>query len=1465
MGSILLTFGVGLILISTSWVQSGILKKFVDDFQETTNQDISFERIRLQWNGKFELTGLFIGDHHKDTLAYIEKIETSFHDFNKLQKNDFEFKRIEASGVYVNIKKYKEEKEHSLKVLVQKLKRESINRNKSILTVDEIDLHNTKFSYTDLNKERKPIQADSLTVFAQNLNFNADSLSLRLNDLKGSLISPFNENIETAATMIYRPGSLWLEEWKLLSGSTEVVGSLKLQGSNDSFRNFNEQGKFELVVKQSSLDPKRVDPKAIFFKDSDPVSIQLNLKGGVNDFSLSEINLNNSEFNFNGDLRVQNILETERLSWKLKVYSSKLYTRRILDKYDQLTDFKKYFHGDSLQFQGELGAQSSKIKFDLDSENSWGNFTVKGNFDEGLFLEKSSNKAFDLKTNIETIDFLVSDISEKKFSSGGKIFLKGDLNTKENPKFNWEIQNMYLKSDDIFLSNIALEGSFLDQQLRNTLSVTDDLMKLKSDLRFDFSDSIPNYTLAANIFKWDINRLGVKLGSGKREFKGIILGGFKGKTIDDLEGEFKISAAQITNQNKVVNLNPITISQKFKGDATQLTVINTDCVSGAVEGRFKTSQLAWLFQQTLHQAYPFLPKKNPDKGQELSFNLKIYKKLLDALYPEFSISENISLKGKIASDLKSSNVILDAPLLRWNSIQLEQLHFQIDTKNPIYNTFLSVDRITQDYIKGRSFNMISTQLKDTLFFRSEFTNELKEQTPFEVNFYHTMANDGTSFFGFKKSKFPLGKETWILNPEDTPNQKISYNSITKQTVLTDLLAVTDDQLIEFSGAYLNKDKFHLDLEVENILLENLLPDSPLIRQSGSADIKIVIARSLEENQLDISAALADWNINGQQLGQFNFNANGNTQMNAYVVNFNLAKENKKELNAQGVWQGLEDPTLNLDLEFDGLDLEFLSPLGKDAIQNIGGSIKGNVNLWGPLSQLKHNGLLSLESSKISIPFLNIDYQAADTEVVLLNQDFIFKKTKLFEQAEKTSASLEGTFSHVNFKDWSLDLNVDSDRMLLLDTPQEPESLFFGQGFLDGNLKIKGPTKNLKISLQGATEEGTSIKIPWAESYGLSDNSFVNFIDKNGVGGAASEGEEKVLKEIRGLEMDFDLDVTNDASIEIVIDKETGSYLSGRGAGNLFMEINTKGKFNMWGDFITFDGIYNFKNLGVIDKKFNVKPGGTIVWEGDPLEAQMDLEAVYSVPGGANPALLLDNPNFNKSIPTEVLIRLQGNLLKPEDPVFEIGFPNTSGTVASEINYRLADPQRSQLQAISLLSQGIFINEVSVSMQGITNNLYQKASDIVSNLIGEENDKLKVGIDYLQGDKSALLDIATEDRLGFTLSTKISDRILLNGKIGVPVGGVEQTLIVGNIQIDFILNDEGSLRAKVFNKENEFRYIGDELGYTQGVGLSYDVDFNTFKDLIQKVVASQTSVASEDQSDSEETSTSPVRFVKKNKL
>ena len=140
----------------------------------------------------------------------------------------------------------------------------------------------------------------------------------------------------------------------------------------------------------------------------------------------------------------------------------------------------------------------------------------------------------------------------------------------------------------------------------------------------------------------------------------------------------------------------------------------------------------------------------------------------------------------------------------------------------------------------------------------------------------------------------------------------------------------------------------------------------------------------------------------------------------------------------------------------------------------------------------------------------------------------------------------------------------------------------------------------------------------------------------------------------------------------------------------------------------------------------------------------------------------------------------------------------------------------------------------MSLQGITNNLYEKASDVFSTLIGANEGKLNVGLNYQQGEVNPVFDLRTEDRIGLTLSTQLSDRILINGKIGVPIDGVQETVIVGNVQIDFILNESGTLKAKVFNRENDFRYLGDEFGYTQGMGMSYQVDFNTFNELIQKI-------------------------------
>ncbi len=396
-----------------------------------------------------------------------------------------------------------------------------------------------------------------------------------------------------------------------------------------------------------------------------------------------------------------------------------------------------------------------------------------------------------------------------------------------------------------------------------------------------------------------------------------------------------------------------------------------------------------------------------------------------------------------------------------------------------------------------------------------------------------------------------------------------------------------------------------------------------------------------------------------------------------------------------------------------------------------------------------------------------------------------------------------------------------------------------QGLLEERRAINGPTDKLVISVDGQTREGTEFKIPLNDTESYGDNSFIHFLTKEEKESKIS-GKEVVFNEIKGLELDFDLDVNEDAEVEIIIDPSTGHSIKGRGAGNLLVEINTNGKFNMWGDFLTFEGVYNFVYAGLIQKKFIVQPGGTITWEGDPLKAEIDLKAIYKTQ--ANPSVLLDNP-INRSIPVDVEISITGQLEQP-DPVFDLKFPNVSSSLNSELQYRLDDNESRELQALSVVTSGTFISEVNISQQTITGNLAERASAIVNSLFSDGEGKLKVGLNYQSGQRTP--DLQTDDRLGLTLSTQVSDRILINGKVGVPIGGVSETVIAGDVQIDFLLNDEGTLTAKMFNRENSIRNFGEEIGYTQGLGLSYNVDFDTFKELLQKIFKGRTDINTPEQ-------------------
>jgi hypothetical protein len=309
-----------------------------------------------------------------------------------------------------------------------------------------------------------------------------------------------------------------------------------------------------------------------------------------------------------------------------------------------------------------------------------------------------------------------------------------------------------------------------------------------------------------------------------------------------------------------------------------------------------------------------------------------------------------------------------------------------------------------------------------------------------------------------------------------------------------------------------------------------------------------------------------------------------------------------------------------------------------------------------------------------------------------------------------------------------------------------------------------------------------------------------------------------------------------------------------------MNINTLGKFQMTGDFIVNNGEYLFRYGSLINKKFIVKNGGTINWEGDPLGARLNLEAVYATQ--ANPNVLLENSAFNKKIPTEVSILITGELNAPQSD-FNINFPNVSSVLKSDLDYRLQDKDFRQKQAFALLSTGGFF---ALNETNYFGSLFEKASSIFGDVLSDGENKLQLGVNYQIGNRQQEIS----DRAQVTLTTQINDRISINGNVGVPVGGLTQSYIVGNVEVEMRLNTDGTLTAHVFNRENDLNSntIGQNIGYTQGLGLTYRVDFDDFKELLQKLFKSQKEKDNSNQpvkeSDDSETNPEFINFIEETK-
>jgi hypothetical protein len=1438
LGLILLLLSLG-IALTLPFVQTKLAQYVTSEINKSYGTDINIDQISVTVFGGVKLKKVMIRDYRKDTLIYANRINTNILDFNKLYNGDLLFGDVRLDGLVVKMKNYKGEKDNNLDKFIAAFETGKPSTKKFLLKANTVHLTNGRYILIDENHQ-VPKDVDFTKINASISDFKiygpdvtTKIKKLSFQDHRGLFV----KNISSQFT--YTKKHILLDDLDLITNHSSLKGSAALIYKREDFQHFLDKVKFDVKIKQASLSTNDI---RCFYKElgkNQVFNVKGHITGPINNLLVRKLNLvDDKNSQIIGDLNFKNLFGNKDqhfyMNGNFNKISSNYYNLvtllpNVLGK-NLPTSLKKI---GQFNFRGKTAITTTAIDADFYMT------TALGNIQSNLVM-----------TNINTIDnaSYKGNVILEEFNIGsflgkkdlGKVTLnldvdgKGFIQKNLNTAFSGDVYK--IKYNGYNYTKISVNGSFKDPIFKGKVAINDPNLFLDFDGLVNVGKKEIKYDFETTIDYANLNKLNFVKKDSIAIFKGNIAMNISGNSLDNLKGDININETSYQNSKSTYYFDDFTINSSFDNNNIRTITVNSpDIIQGKVFGRFQVNQLRKMLENSFGSLYANYRPNKIIKGQFLKFDFAINSKIIEVFYPEIAIGKNTSLKGNINSDENEFKLNFISPQINVVTNSFHNININVDNKNPLYNTYIQLDSIKTKYYKVRDFSLLNVTTKDTLFLRSEFKGGNNAQDYYNLNLYHTINAEGKNVVGIKKSELKFKDYLWFLNEEENKDNKIVFDKALKDFSIENIVMSHEEQRIELMGKLKGLTNKDLNLNFQNVALDKVLPTVDNFAVNGKLNGEINLKQFNKIYQPTSSVTIDSLSINKIALGTLNIDIEGDDSLKKFKLNSKLNNDNLESFSADGSLNIADYKTnIDLDLNLKDFNLGILSSLGGEVISNIRGFASGKASVEGDVNNLEVNGRLFVNKAGLKIPYLNTDYNIGENTVVdVTERKFLIRNAILKDVKYHTVGKLIGSIEHKNFSDWRLDLNINSNRFLALDTEDSEDAAYFGTAFIDGSASIKGPTSGLFIKVAAKSEKGTSMKIPINDSESVGDNNYIHFVsssEKNNL----KKGIKESVRNYNGLELEFDFDITPNAEVEVILDRNSGHGMKGKGFGSLLFKINTLGKFNMWGDFQAYEGTYNFKYGGLINKKFNIKKGGTVVWEGDPMRAILNIDAVYKT--NANPAVLLDNASFNKKVDVEVVIGLKGNLSNPE-PDFDINFPTVSSVLKSEIQTKLDDKDVRQKQALILLSTGSFLSVDGLNQSSITNNIYEKFGDIFGNIFKDDQSKISVGVDIVSADRRPGTE--TDGRLGVTVSTKINERISINGKLGVPVGGINESAIVGDVEVQYRVNEDGTLNLRGFNRENNINYIGQGIGYTQGAGISYEVDFDTFKELLHKIFKNQT--------------------------
>ena len=1426
-GIIILVFVLLTVLLLLPATQTYLGQRVTTSLDERFGTKLTINNIHISPFGYATLENVLAIDHKQDTLLYIGYARTSALRLGAVLQGDSNLGAIFLRDVACNITTYRGDEDSNNDLFFNRFDSKKSKKPNAPFYVSNIQLTKAALRIYNENKpDAAPVHFEGMNADIKDFSVIDGVIQAQINQLDTNTSWKNTQLTSLSGQYFFSPTEMKLTNATIQTNSSFIESNILLQYPKKGLKNFTEAVQFDVKITNAKLGQSDMT-KAIPNWTIGNIDFNGGIIGKVDDFIIRKGELVNEKAALNFSLRAKHLTEVD----KRHISSNWSIVSEQLDLV--LNSFLSKKESDLITV---LGAVSSKGRMSYLNHA----FSAKASLDSELgalnidaLYETASNSPFyKIKLNTELFD-VGKLLDVPTLNTAGfdiELFGKGLNFNKLNVNASGALLNLSYR--DYMYDKVVLEGYISPEKFSGKMFIMDESLDLDLEGEIDFASAIRNFSFTSNINNANFAALGWIPETIPGVFSGSVDLALQGNTIDEMIGDLYINKGKLETPNKTYSFSSIAAQSRLTNSLRVINLNSEDVATGLMIGNFKPTDFVKLMQNALGNQYRNFTAHDISPNQYVDFNFNLRGKIASALFGDgVSLDDNTFIKGKVNPSENLFQLNVRAPKLSFNEISLHKLDLKIDTQSTLYHSFMSLDKLESAQGTLVNFNWINSQIKDKLYGRVEFTSNTAPDKLNQLNTLFSINDNSQAVLGIQNADFYFNNKRWKLDLENTMPQLIAKGI--NDFSLSKLTLGSNASKISLSASQNKEDSFTFTLDLAQVEIADILSFEKN-KWEGVVDGFLNVEQTSNGFSGNSNLSFSKMKLNNSSLGNAFLGLKSGSDRKYYDLDFRLEENGTDVVAASGTVGIINNkPIWNLDASFFNYNLSTLTGLTHSVFTPFDGKANGNVQLRSEDGDIYSNGILKVDDLRLGVPYLNTTYSFSSTVPFVFGADEISIQKTLFHDEAQNIGVLQGVLRHKSFSDWGLDMQINADNLEVLNTDFSENALYYGAAFFTGDAHLHGPFSNMEIDVTGQTAKGTSLFIPIQYDTAIGDVSFINFIEKK----TLDEPINKVVNTVKGLQMSFDLDVTTDAQVEIVVDPETKSFLRGVGAGNLLLEIDTAGSFAMWGDFIALEGIYNFKNLGLIDKTFRLRPGGTIVWEGDPYGAQINMQAVYDVPGGANPAILLEGDNVSQKIQTEVAINLFGNLLNPETPTFEIDFPNASGIMKNELNYKLNDQERSQLQAISLLSQGSFVNQVSlaaISSQTLTNNLFQKASGVFDNIFTTENDKLNLSLDYLQGDRNAAASIQNRDRLGVSLSTNINERIIIDGKVGVPVGSEEETTIIGDVTLEFLLNKQGTLRARVFNRENEFQYFGDELGYTQGVGVNYQVRFDSFNNLVRKI-------------------------------